>query len=62
MFIMICSGSIVDLHDDITYVRPCLIVVSLKQLPRRKCIGFADLQVYMFVLHSLLFKIFNFIM
>ena len=47
------SSSSMDLHDDdITYIMPRLLMVSLNYLSHRKCIGFADLQVN-FVLQNL---------
>ena len=34
-----------NMHDEITYVGPHLLIVSLKHPFYRKCIGFADLKV-----------------
>ena len=39
------TTSIGDMHDDITYVGPSLLMVLLNHPSHRKCIGFADLQV-----------------
>ena len=39
-----------DLHNDITYIGPCLLMVSLNHpISHRKCIGFADHRVVVFI-------------
>ena len=40
-----------DMHDDITYDRPRLLMVSLNQQYHRKCIVFYDLQLHFWLVH-----------